>query len=278
MRLLTYNIHGWKGAGDVMDVERLARIIEASQADIVGLNEVFHPLTPPGLTRPVLDLLAEKLGMSYAFGVALTPRFAFAPLAAYGNALLSRYPILAHAGHHLNPIPGHEQRGLLECRVLLPAGRATLSVYVTHLDHKSEQARNKQVSALLQWTVRDRSRPHLLLGDFNALAPADYEVRPDALADLAAHPRLGSRTATPLLVLPRLLKAGYVDLLAAAGRSAPTFPASDPQVRIDYILASAALAPAARRCFRFETGETAGASDHLPLLAEFDLSALSRVE
>jgi hypothetical protein len=29
----------------LIDVARLARIIQASQADIVALNEVFHPLT-----------------------------------------------------------------------------------------------------------------------------------------------------------------------------------------------------------------------------------------
>ncbi len=79
--------------------------------------------------------------MEFAFGVALTPQFAFAPLASYGNALLTRYPVLAHAGHHLTPIEGHEQRGLLEMRVLLPDGRTPFSVYVTHLDHLSEAVR-----------------------------------------------------------------------------------------------------------------------------------------
>ena len=66
VRVLTYNIHGWRDAHGQIDVARLARIIQASQADIVALNEVFHPLVPPGETRPALDLLAEALGMSYA--------------------------------------------------------------------------------------------------------------------------------------------------------------------------------------------------------------------
>ena len=70
--------------------------------------------------------------------------------------MLTRFPLLAHAGHHLTPIDGHEQRGLLEGRVLLPDGRRTLSVYVTHLDHLSEAARAVQLTALLQWTTRDR--------------------------------------------------------------------------------------------------------------------------
>ena len=35
-----------------MDVSRLARVIASSQADIVALNEVFHPLVPTGISRP----------------------------------------------------------------------------------------------------------------------------------------------------------------------------------------------------------------------------------
>lgn len=274
MKVLTYNIHGWRGVDGRIDVARLARIIAASQADVVGLNEVFHPLTTEGADRPALDTLAEALGMAVAFGAALTPQFAFAPLSAYGNALLTRYPLRAHAGHHLTPVEGHEQRGLLEARVLLPDGRTLLSIYVTHLDHQSEEARLKQVQALLQWTVRDRKQPHLVIGDLNALAPADLEGHPDRLAEIQADERVRSRYAEPLQVLPRLQRAGYVDACAAATRQPePTFPTTGLRVRIDYILASAALAASLRHCDRWQTAETALASDHLPVLAEFAFPA-----
>ena len=101
MRVLTYNIHGWKGTDGQIDVPRLARVIASSQADIVALNEVFHPLVPQGVSRPALDLLAETVGMTVAFGVALTPNDAFAPLASYGNALLTRLPLLALSLIHI---------------------------------------------------------------------------------------------------------------------------------------------------------------------------------
>lgn len=269
MRVLTYNIHGWRDAGGQIDVARLARIVEASQADIVALNEVFHPLVPTGETRPALDLLADALGMTAAFGAALTPQFAFAPLASYGNALLTRYPLLAHAGHHLTPIDGHEQRGLLEARVLLPDGRMPFSVYVTHLDHLSEAVRLKQLSAMAQWTVRDRERPHLLMGDFNALSPSDFAANPAALDALRAGAEFGRLAGQGMEVVPRLLRRGYVDAQAAS--AAPTFPAVNPIVRIDYIWVSAPLAPALRWCRRWITEDTAVASDHLPVLAEIEL-------
>jgi len=267
MRVLTYNIHGWRGADGSVDVARLARVIRSTEADVVALNEVFHPWLPPGQGQPALDLLAAELGMTACFGAALTPNLAFAPLSPYGNALLTRYPVLAHAGHHLTPVAGHEQRGLLEVRVLLPARRAPLSIYVTHLDHKSEAVRVQQLTALQQWTVRDRGRPHLLLGDFNALAPDDLAVQPALREQL---PRLGDRSdqgdESPQVVA-RLVRARYVD--AGAAERLPTFPAAEPLIRIDYVFVAEPLAPALRWCRPWQTDETAVASDHLPLLAEF---------
>ena len=271
MRVLTYNIHGWRGRDDQIDVARLARIIESSQADVVGLNEVFHPFVPPGQQRPALDALAAALGMSYAFAVSLTPRFAFAPLSAYGNALLSRYPLLAHASHHLTPIEGHEQRGLLEARVLLGDGRTPFSIYVTHLDHLSEPVRLQQLAAVFQWTVRDRSQPHLLIGDFNAISPEDYRDQLDRRERLRSDPTTAHLVEDGFQVVPRLTKRGYVDIAVLAGQPGePTFPARDPIVRIDYVWASAPLAATARDCQVWQTEETTLASDHLPVLAEID--------
>ena len=274
LRVLTYNIHGWRNASGDVDVAALARIISASGADIVALNEVFHPLATANGDPAALDELSRLLGMPYAFGVALMPQFAFAPLASYGNALLSRLPILAHAGHHLTPVEDHEQRGLLEARLLLDDGRTTLSVYVTHLDHRSEAARLQQLAAVFQWTVRDRGRPHLLLGDFNALTADDFQDDQAALDRLLADEKLHNLAAGSMDVTARLQRRGYVDAAAnqpTGDRPQPTYPAHDPLARIDYIWASTPLAPSIRRCDRWQTDETATASDHLPVLAEIDL-------
>lgn len=272
MRVLTYNIHGWRGSDDQIDVARLARIIDSSKADIVGLNEVFHPFVPPGQERPALDMLAAMLGMSYAFAVSLTPRFAFAPLSAYGNAFLSRYPLLAHASHHLTPVEGHEQRGLLEARVLVADGSIPFSVYVTHLDHRNELVRLKQLAAVLQWTGRDRALPHLLIGDFNALSPADYGDQPERSQRLLSDPTTAHLVQDGYQVVLRLTRRGYTDAATVAGElGGPTFPAIDPIVRIDYIWVSAPLAQATRHCQAWQTEETGMASDHLPVLAEIDL-------
>ena len=91
----------------------------------------------------------------------------------FGNALLSRWPIVAHLAHHLPAGTGGERRGLFETRIVLPEG-SPLTVYVTHLDHRAEAVRLAQWAAANAWLGRERGRPHVLVGDFNALAASDY--------------------------------------------------------------------------------------------------------
>src|SRR6478672_5478437 len=104
MRILTYNIHGWKTADGRPNLDGVSRVIEATAADIVGLNEVYYPRTVPGSNDPALEVLAQRAGMHFVFGPCLRwPAQDHLPADAYGNALLSRWPIIASAAHHLTP-------------------------------------------------------------------------------------------------------------------------------------------------------------------------------
>lgn len=289
MRILTYNIHGWRASDGLYNLDRIADVIQQAQADIIGLNEVFHPrgiadepVSMPGGTGSsapsLLGALAERLGMHYVFGPCLrwlaTDEM---PENSYGNALLSRWPIVASAAHHLTPIPDYEQRGLLEGRILLPNGQP-FTVYVTHLDHKSEENRLLQLRALRTWTVRDRNRPHLVLGDFNAISPWDYLDRPQALDELGAQDALPHAAANLTgadrlpLVIPQMEKAGYTDLYALFGQPGQrTFLPSIQPIRIDFIFASQSLTPAVTASGIFHAAAASGASDHLPVWADIEL-------
>ncbi len=273
LRALTYNIHRWRGQDARIDVARTASIIQNSAADIVALNEVLHPLDLPDQDQPALPALAAQLGMHAVFTPTIPPGPFDQPTTAYGNALLSRFPILAYAGHRLTTPAGHEPRGLLEARLHLPDGQ-TLTVYCTHLDHKRETVRLGQTQALLLWTSRDRGRAHLLLGDFNTLAPADYAGDPDGLAHLSAHPEMARLVSEGLHVVPRLLKAGYTDCFAQAG-SGPTatFSSQDELARIDFCFAAGPLVSSILACRRIDDAGTRAASDHFPLLTTFDWPA-----
>jgi endonuclease/exonuclease/phosphatase family metal-dependent hydrolase len=284
MRILTYNIHGWKTADGRPKLAGIARVIQSTQADIVGLNEVFYPRTIPGVEGPALAALARQLGMHFVFGPCLRwPAQDDLPADAYGNALLSRWPIIASAAHHLTPkeedahhvLADKEQRGLLEGRILLPDG-ATLTVYALHLDHKDEEARLVQLRVARTWLGRDRQRPHLVMGDFNAISLWDFAGRPERLAQLAAHPKGPKLVAGEKgpRVIAQMEKAGYVDLYTRFGEpGGRSFLLSEEPIRIDYLFANSSLADRVKSCSIWADPAGEEPSDHRPVLAELDLAA-----
>jgi len=277
MRIVTYNIHGWRTADGKPNLDGVAETLRATGADIIGINEVYYPRVIAGDSRPALEALAQRLGMHFVFGPCLRwPAEQNMPADAYGNALLSRWPIIASSAHHLTSkeedkeavLAGKEQRGLLEGRILLPDGQ-TFTVYVTHLDHTSETARMVQLRIARTWLVRDRNRPHLVMGDFNAVSR--WEWPDEKLEELRARPtRQGGNLAgdgNGPQVVAAMEKAGYVDLYRALGEpGAVTFPTDDWRIRIDYLFASQALAPAVTNCAIWTAAD--GVSDHRPVLAD----------
>lgn len=281
MRILTYNIHGWRTGDGAPNLTAIIDVLAATGADIIGLNEVFYPRVVAGATAPALEALANRLGMHFTFGPCLRwPAQENMPADAYGNALLSRWPIIAGAAHHLTPkeehlqraVAGKEQRGLLEGRILLP-GKQTLTVYVTHLDHTDEQARLAQLRTMRTWTSRDRNRPHVVMGDFNAVSRWDWPD--DSLVWLAAQPPERGGNLAPEggpKVVAQMEKQGYSDLFTRFGTPGQDsfIGTPDKHIRIDYIFATQTLASRATACDIWREPAGQEASDHRPVWADFD--------
>jgi len=265
MKILTYNIRNWQNRDGESNVEQVLEVLRQAEADIIGLNEVRHPHPSPESDLPALDFLARELGMQAVFGPSFQPQDAFhLPEVMSGNALLSRWPILAAAAHHLTPVV-HNQRGLLEARVLLP-DQSPITLYVTHLEPKREDVRDQQVRSALSWTVRDRGKPHALLGDLNTYNPADFPSG-EALADFRAKAEARGFTFFQAQVIPRLLKNGYLD--ACQTNPQPTWDAENELwARMDFILLSESLAPALRSCTVLDSDLARQTSDHLPVLVD----------
>ena len=117
--------------------------------------------------------VADGLGYEVAYGVA-----ARAGGGEYGNAVLSKFPILATDTLPLPSPPTEEGRSLLHVDVRAPWGRTPF--FVTHLHWKPEHGsvRVEQARAVVDAVnVRAPSDsggfPALLAGDFNADADAD---------------------------------------------------------------------------------------------------------
>lgn len=228
LRVMTYNIHQGIDADMRMDLEAIAAAIAAENPDVIVLNEVNRARATNGFVD-TLPLISRRLGMPYVFGANYAD-------GQYGNAMLSRYPILewdnTHYIHNTTEI-----RGLL--RVVVETRDGPITFYATHLDHISgpDNARAEQVAeALALWGGTPRS---VLLGDLNA--------EPDK-------PELSA-----------IYQAGFVDVLAATGQDDVfTFwdPVPTPGRRIDFIFVTPDLSLG--RAWVVQTR----ASDHLPVLAE----------
>jgi len=212
VRVMSYNLHfgfdirGWS------DLEGIARAIEASGAEVVGLQEVSRGWYVNGSTD-MLAWLQRRLRMPHA-------RFAGASDEIWGNAVLSRYPIVASEVMQLPREGVPLRRNALAVELDLGAGRR-LGVVVTHLHHvegpEGARVRLAQLPPLLE---RVAGRPGtVLLGDFNA--------EPDS-AEIAL-----------------VRGAGLTDaFVAGGGRPADegTWPSDRPDRRIDYIWLSGDLA------------------------------------
>ncbi len=155
----TFNIRHALGVEGRLDIRRVAETVAGLRPDLVGLQEVDVFQLRSGLVNQP-EWLARHLGYHVYFGPALRRGVGF-----YGNALLSRYPILAVRTETL-PADA-EPRSAIVARVGLPAG--TVTVVVTHLGLAAGE-RRRQVAAL-EAILRREEPPFLLLGDWNDAAP-----------------------------------------------------------------------------------------------------------
>jgi endonuclease/exonuclease/phosphatase family metal-dependent hydrolase len=248
---MTYNIHRWAGRDQRLDLGRLAEVIEASGADVIGLNEVLHPVTMDGRTYAPLAELAKRLGMFYAFGPSGwidhdCPNW-HGPV---GNALLSRYPLTDISNTLLPRLPSTKQRSLLGA-TLSSGPMLGLTAFVTHLDHAFEGTRLFQLQGVLRRIAGHQ--PHFLVGDFNT-------------------PGFVGRHSRRLLppVLRALQQAGYQDAFHVVGEgSGRTFPSHSPLFRLDFLFLPIRWARGLQSAQTLAWDITHLASDHRPLLVEW---------
>jgi endonuclease/exonuclease/phosphatase family metal-dependent hydrolase len=253
VQLMTYNIHRWAGRDQQIDLDRLAGVIEAAGADIVGLNEVLHPVTDGQHSYAPLAELAERLGMHYAFGPSGWIDYGPSWHGPVGNALLSRYPLTDVSNTWLPRLPSTKQRSLLAA-TLASGPVQGLTSFVTHLDHAFEGTRLHQISAVIERIAR-RS-PHFLVGDFNTPGFLGPNTR---------------RLLPPVLRMMR--RAGYEDAFGAVGQGGgKTFPSQSPLVRIDFLFMPSHWARGFRSARAVNSVVTRDASDHRPLLVEWSWS------
>lgn len=231
----TFNIHHGRGADGRLDLARVERAIRDSGADIIGLQEVDRHFDPRSAFADQVAVLGEAFGMESAFGptLDLPPPPSGTARRQYGNALLSRYPIVWNDNTLLPAATSSEPRAVLRAGIDVPG--APLEVVVTHLEAFSASERYDQAVALRS-SLEDPPSRTVVLADLNAVPGSEEAVA---------------------------LAAGLQDAWAVVGDGDGwTYPASEPGRRIDQVLVSPDLQVHAARV------PTTDSSDHRPVVVE----------
>ncbi len=160
----------------------------------------------------------------------------------YGNALLSRHPILSHENEDISD-HRFERRGMLHSVVKVPGWKRNLHCVCVHLSlHERGRRRQLEAIAARLEAIVERDQPVIIAGDFN-----DWRVRASAILEK----KLGMTEAS----------------VAARGRHGRTFPSLLPLLQLDRIYVRG-LRVASARVHRGPPWSML--SDHLALSAELE--------
>ena len=254
LRVATYNIHKCKGLDGRTRPERIARVLAELRADVVALQEVLS----------VADGDAQKDQAKY-LAAALEPKYHYwlgenrkIRGAAYGNAVLSRFPIV-HMHNYDVTRSRRERRGCMRVDLDLGGGRR-LHVFNVHLGTGFFERRLQGDLLVSREILIDPElrAPRIVLGDFNEW------TRGLATRVLSEH------FDEVEFAKPRGVWA-KVGVAAKPSRKTyrKTYPGVLPLLPLDHIYFERGLRLLGSSVHRSRVALVA--SDHLPLVADLEL-------
>jgi endonuclease/exonuclease/phosphatase family metal-dependent hydrolase len=256
-RVATYNIHKCVGLDRRLRPERIVEVLRELDADIIALQEV-HCIQKGNWQKgnwqkgnwqkgswqgqedqhDQAHFIARELGLDFRLGENRQLKGG-----AYGNVVLSRFPIIAARNHDIS-VAGREQRGCLRLDIDLH-GKQPLHIYNVHLGTSFTERRHQAQKLLHEDVLKngDHIGPRVLLGDFNEW----------------------TRGLTSRLLAEHFQSA---DIRIHLGRKS-TYPGVLPFLHLDHIYFDEALKLEEAKLHRSRTALIA--SDHLPIVADFQV-------
>ena len=244
LKLLSYNIRfGGRGRE-----QALAETIAAAAPDLV----VFQEATDP----EVIERLAAAAKFPF-----------WAARRNHSIGFLSRQEVDYHEWHY----PAGARHSFLE---IVPAGTKA-RVFGLHLSARfskwDERRRTREIRSLLDGIKRHQNGFHILVGDFNTLAPGEALNLNRMPAWIRALIWISGRKLQRETI-QLMLDAGYGDGYRTLhpDDKGYTFPTWDPHVRLDYVFVPKVFVNRLARCevITEPLERIRAASDHCPLLAE----------
>lgn len=258
-RAVTLNIWNRQGPWP----QRLPLIREglrALDADVIGLQEV--------LGFPGMPSQADEIAQGLGYHVHHVPAWHVGGGLTFGNAILSKYPLVDGASLPLPSPEGLDTRTVAFARVEAPHG--PMPVFVTHLTYQLHlgHSRCEQVRALIEHVkvlAPVDGPPPVLMGDFNA------DPDSDEMRYLRGMTPLGGTSVY------------FADCWTATGNTSPGYTydrrntyalrSREPSRRIDYIYVrgpdrSLRGEPLSARLALDECVDGVWPSDHFAVVAE----------
>lgn len=237
LRVVTYNIHKCRGFDRRTAPERIISVLRELRADLMCLQEVVHAPARAPLFDQAGEIARAFPDFTACFGANRALQGG-----TYGNLTLSHFPVLAW--ENIDITHKREPRGILRTDLSLNRGR-TLHAFNVHLGtgfvERRHQAKRLMSEDVLLFPDPRGSR--LVLGDFNEWTKG---------------------------LTTRLLRESFATFAPAHALGfRKTFPGMLPFVTLDHCYYEPPLKLLATRLWRSKTALVA--SDHLPLIADFQL-------
>ncbi len=229
--VVSYNIHGCVGADGDCAPQRVLAVLQSLRADVIGLQEVDTHQGEEGIVDQLL-YASSVLGMTGVAGYTLFRRHG-----PYGNAILTRFPVLSVNRLELTVLP-QEPRGALD--VTIDVHHVPVRFVATHLGLGWKERRT-QMRRLMDH-LDGYNGPMVLMGDMNEWWPWGEPLR-------WLHGKFGRPP------------------------SARTYPSGRPLLALDRVWVRPRQALVKVQSCR--TVDTRMASDHLPVRAVIDVDAFA---
>jgi endonuclease/exonuclease/phosphatase family metal-dependent hydrolase len=232
LTIASYNIHRCVGHDRKCMPARIAAVLKELDCDVFALQEVDNS-SGRHEESAQLDYLSRTLEMSAVPGLRLVRH-----MGEYGNAILTRLPILNVRRHDLS-YSWFEPRGALD--VDIDVGGQALRVIAAHLGLSRTERRFQWRRLMVAVAESPLETPTVMLGDMN-----EWYRRAATLQE--AHETFGEPPAPA------------------------AFPSFAPCLALTRIWVRPLAALVSMEVHR--TGATRGASDHLPMKATIDTTKL----
>ena len=240
LRVCTYNIHKCRGWDRRVSPARIARVLSQLDADCIALQEVIDGSPAGTVNQP--QAIADDLPGKYrvVFGRTRDLRGA-----DYGNATLTRLPLVGSENYSLT-WARREPRGCLRTDLRLPGGEL-LHLFNVHLgtSYRERQRQGPQLLSDRMLNAAAHTGPRIILGDFNEWM----------------------RGLTSELMASQFQRIHMRDHYRRKG----SFPGPLPILDLDHVYYDHALELTGFQVIR--TRLSLVASDHLPMLAEFQVKS-----